>query len=319
MILNGWQKEHHAVISDFLKHLNSATSDFILKGGTSLMMCYNLDRFSENIELDAQRGNENIGSIIDDFCKRNNYLYDVKKDTDTVKKFMIYYTGQYSMPLKVEISYRRKNIDKDEITNKNGIAVYTINNLFYMKSSAYQIKGEIRDLYDICFLCNNYWESLSEGAINALRTFVEYKGIEQFNYIIHMQSDELIDNEKLADDFLKMYDKLGFFYTEEEKYFLVQDKQFKMEKLFPPEYRQGYLRALLDTEKVLQSLELDLQRCKRRITKKILHQALYEIQNNSANLRENIGFLRWNLENERPEWFIPIHKKETMTESNTPS
>ena len=230
MELKDWQKEHQAVISDFLKHLNASTSDFILKGGTSLMMCYNLDGFSEDVDLDAQRGNKNIGSIIDDFCKKNNYFYNVNEDTDTVKRFMIHYTEQYSKPLKVEISYRRKHIGEDEITNINGIEVYTINSLCYMKSSAYQARDKIRDLHDVCFLCNNYLESLSEGAINALRTSVEYKGIEQFDYIIRVQSDELIDSEKIADDFLKMYDKLGLLYTDEEKSSLAQRKQSKSEE-----------------------------------------------------------------------------------------
>lgn len=230
MELKEWQKAHYAVISDFLKLLNAVTSDFILKGDTSLMMCYNFDRFSEDIDLDAQRGNKNIEGIIVEFCKRRNYSYNVNKDTDTVKRFMIHYTEQYSKPLKVEISYRRKHIDKDEITNINGIEVYTINSLCYMKSSAYQARDKIRDLYDVCFLCNNYWESLSEGAVNALRTSVEYKGIEQFDYIIRVQSDELIDKEKLADDFLKMYDKLGLLYTDEERASLAQKKISKSEK-----------------------------------------------------------------------------------------
>lgn len=225
MILKDWQKEHYVVISNFLKYLNTMTSDFVLKGGTSLMMCYNLDRFSEDVDLDAQRGNKSIERIIDDFCKKYNYSYNVNKDTDTVKRFMIHYTEKYNKPLKVEISYRRKDIRNDEIANINGITVYDINSLCYMKSSAYQARDKIRDLYDVCFLCNHYWEELSDGAINTLRASVEYKGIEQFDYIVREQSDELIDKEKLADDFLTMYDKLCLLYTEEEKAVLVPPKQ----------------------------------------------------------------------------------------------
>lgn len=229
MILKNWQKEHYAVISDFLKHLNGITSDFVLKGGTSLMMCYNLDRFSEDIDLDAQRGNKNIKHIVDDYCQKHGYSYNVNKDTDTVKRFMVHYS-EHNKPLKIEISYRRKNISNTEITNINGITVYDIDSLCYMKSSAYQARDKIRDLYDVCFLCNHYWGELSEGAINALRTSVEYKGIEQFDYISREQSDELIDKEKLADDFLTMYDKLGLLYTEEEKAVIVPSKQPKTKK-----------------------------------------------------------------------------------------
>lgn len=230
MLLKGWQKGHYAIISDFLKYLNTITSDFVLKGDTSLMICYNLDRFSEDIDLDAKRRDKDIKSIIDAFCKKYNYTYNVNKNTDTVKRFMIHYTKKHSKPLKVEISYRRKYIEDTEITNINGIEVYTIDSLCYMKSSAYQARDKIRDLYDVCFLCNHYWDSLSDGAINALRTSVEYKGVEQFDYIFREQSDELIDKDKLAEDFLEMYDKLGLLYTDEEKIALSKQEQNKSEK-----------------------------------------------------------------------------------------
>ena len=41
---NNWRDEHYKVISEFLKYLNEKTDEFILKGGTSLLTCYNLDR-----------------------------------------------------------------------------------------------------------------------------------------------------------------------------------------------------------------------------------------------------------------------------------
>ena len=44
------KENHFSVICDFLDYLNNKTSDFILKGGTSLMVCYKLDRFSEDID-----------------------------------------------------------------------------------------------------------------------------------------------------------------------------------------------------------------------------------------------------------------------------
>lgn len=43
---NDWRDKHQNVINEFLNFLNKKTDDFILKGGTSLLICYNLDRFS---------------------------------------------------------------------------------------------------------------------------------------------------------------------------------------------------------------------------------------------------------------------------------
>lgn len=100
-----WKYKHGQVIKEALEYINSKSDDFILKGGTALKQCYGLDRFSEDIDLDSQ--NKNIEKYIKDFCEKHNYKYNVKKDTDTVKRYMINY-GNDSRPLKVEISYRKK-------------------------------------------------------------------------------------------------------------------------------------------------------------------------------------------------------------------
>lgn len=137
-----------------------------------------------------------------------NYTYTIPKDTETTKRFMIQYDNDLKK-LKVEISYRRNNIKEDEYTKIKGITVYKINELCLMKTMAYSGRDRIRDLYDICFICNNYWDKLSEDVKNSLRVAVEYKGIEQFKYIVKDQKNELIYNIKLENDFLKVYDKLG--------------------------------------------------------------------------------------------------------------
>jgi len=53
-----------------------------------------------------------------------------------------------------------------------------------------------------------------------LRSAFEHKGNEQFDYLVREQHDELINDKKLADDFLSMYDKLGLLYDENEKQIL---------------------------------------------------------------------------------------------------
>lgn len=210
---NDWRDEHREIINNFLKFLNKKTDDFILKGGTSLLTCYNLDRFSEDIDLDA-KSKRNISKIVEDFCKQNGYTYTIPKDTDTTKRFMIQYNDMKK--IKVEVSYRKTNISENEFSKINGITVYNINELCLMKSMAYSGRDKIRDLYDICFICNNYWDKLSDDVKNSIRVAIEYKGIEQFEYVIKDQKDELIDNKKLEDDFLKVYDKLGLLFEQEE-------------------------------------------------------------------------------------------------------
>lgn len=220
--MENWRIKHAETIEKFLKYLNRNSDDYILKGGTSLMMCYNLDRFSEDIDLDCVRSKQ-IKTIVNDFCNFEKFTYRIAKDTDTVKRFMINY-GNESKPLKIEVSYRKKVINPDEYTTINGIKVYTIENICAMKVNAYSSRDRIRDLYDLTFICNKYWDALPSLVKNLVSYCVEYKGLEQFDYLIKTQSDELIDNDKLASDFLEMYDRLGLLIDAEEPYYINVSK-----------------------------------------------------------------------------------------------
>ncbi len=46
---NYWRDSHYKAIDNFLKYLNSNTEEIVLKGGTALLACYNLDCFSTDI------------------------------------------------------------------------------------------------------------------------------------------------------------------------------------------------------------------------------------------------------------------------------
>lgn len=212
--MRDWRKQHGQIIISFLKYLNEKTSDFILKGGTALYLCYNLDRFSEDIDLDGRE--KRLTSLVDEYCVKNGYSYRVAKDTATVERCFINY-GNEGRPLKIEASYRRREIPENETEKINGIMVYGIEQLCAMKTGAYAGRDKIRDLYDLAFICNNYYDRLSVQTIALLRGAVEHKGIAQFDFVVRNQPDELIDNDRLAEDFLKMYDRLGLLFDEDER------------------------------------------------------------------------------------------------------
>lgn len=211
---------HYQVMYNLLMYINSLTDDFVLKGGTALLMCYNLSRFSEDIDFNST--NKNIEKYIDEYCRKNNFNFVLSKDTNTTKRFKIHYCNDERY-LKVEVSYRNKYIDKQKVCKINGITVYNINELAIQKTSAYNQRDKIRDLFDICFICNNYWNELSQDTKSMIENAVEYKGIEQYDYITRDQSDELIDNEMLLVDFLKICDKFGLINDEER---LMEQKKF---------------------------------------------------------------------------------------------
>ena len=209
-----WMFKHDEVIVLFLHKLNSISNDFILKGGTALKQCYALDRFSEYIDLDVKK-NKDIIPFIDKFSKDFDYSYRIAKNTDTVKRCFINY-GTNEHPLKIEVSYRYNIIKDKDINNFNGITVYNIDRIAQMKANAYSNRDKIRDLYDLTFICNNYFDKLSDSTINNISDAIICKGLEQFDYLTETQKDPLINEDKLATDFLKMYDKLGLLYDKKE-------------------------------------------------------------------------------------------------------
>lgn len=206
-----WKAMHYEIIKDFMSYLSaSAGNKYILKGGTSLMLCYGLTRFSEDIDLDGF--DNNFFKIVESFikqykCKYPELSYRKAKDTDTVKRVFIHYGN--IKPLKVEVSYRRKQLNTNEVTIINNIVVYNIETILSMKLNAFNHRDKIRDLYDIVFIYTNYKSYINNNLLTMLRDAVEYKGLEQFDYLVKNQRDELIDNDTLATAFLAMYYDLG--------------------------------------------------------------------------------------------------------------
>lgn len=206
--MSDWRQLHGSVIHSFLLYLNSLTSAYVLKGGTALMCCYNLDRFSEDIDLDSN-DKTTILKVVDSFCRCNNFTYRVGKDTDTVKRYFINY-GNVSKPLKIEVSYRLSlNLVRDSICAVNNIIVYSPLHLLQLKLTAFSQRDKVRDLYVVLFLikqnCGIIPDSLKAQVINAF----SYKGIDYVDYLIKTQSDELVLSNRLYSDYVDVLGMLG--------------------------------------------------------------------------------------------------------------
>ena len=254
-------EQHRNVIHDFLRYMNGVTHHYILKGGTSLMECYGLDRMSEDIDLDST-DKETIRTVLEKFCKDRGYSYNVNKDTDTVKRFMVHYQkdeGLEANPLKVEVSYRRREISHDEFCEINGITVYNIDRIASMKENAFASRDKIRDLYDVVFICKRYWDELSGSTRNIIRDGFENKGLEYFDYITATQHDVLIDPDKLGDDLLDVFDRFGLITGKEtEQEILPVNKQAV---LMEEGYKNYVLNSVLPSgNKETDTMELDDQK-----------------------------------------------------------
>lgn len=203
---------HLKVIKDVLRYINAkGDSPFILKGGTALSLYYSLNRFSEDIDLDAPGNLKARGRFFQEikgYCEKMGYNCRVDKNTETTQRAYIDY-GKSDASLKVEVSYRRKEIPESLVRDFNGVRVYCLDEMARLKAAAYSGRDRIRDLYDVTYLCTYKYDELNESARDALRTALEYKDFEQFDYIIASQDDELIDKDQLETMFLQAFDNMG--------------------------------------------------------------------------------------------------------------
>ncbi len=191
-------------MSDFVNYLNSMTKSFILKGDSALRLCYGLTRLTEDIELDALRTEDTIVNIVSGFCMRTGCKYRVARNTKTEKVYMIYCGG--NKPLKVTVSYARQIILNKEITEVNGVVTYTVPVLLSYKLDALEESNRLVDLYDIVFICRNYWDLLTGDLRRNVSNNI-FSDVDFVNDFV-TQNDGSLDINGFVDDFLYVYDSL---------------------------------------------------------------------------------------------------------------
>lgn len=225
-----------AVMKDFLQYLNEQQKNpYILKGGTALMFCYGLDRFSEDLDFDAPRlgsGQGQFFKTVRKYCNSRGYALREAKDTQTTKRAFITYDSPDN-PLKIEVSYRRESIPESSFILKDGIKVYDLDTLALLKANAYIGRDKIRDLYDVSFICTELYSCLREETKNLIGATLAYKDIEQFDYLINTQSDPLIDITVLEDRFLRAFENLGLLVETAENDIIACMQEQKPKGVFP--------------------------------------------------------------------------------------
>lgn len=203
------KKAHQDVMLKFLKYLNQRTNGFILKGGTSLHLCYGLDRFSEDLDFDTERNK--IDSIVKSFCAVYKFHCNEKKNSSYGQRFMIDY-GVNRQLLKIESSilrYRNAKLNNDEIVLIQGIRTYDITSIAQRKLHAFMDRDKIRDMYDVAFIIIKYWERLTKDVQSLFYESLKQKGLQHCQRMIDEQKDDLISEDELGNKVLHAFDKIG--------------------------------------------------------------------------------------------------------------
>ncbi len=225
--MNDWHESHRAVEREFLGFIGS-DSGLVLKGGTALMLCYGLPRFSEDLDFDAAASEISTIARVEAFCRARDYDCHIKKDTDTVQRCTVHYGGV--KPLKIETSYRRAQIDPAEVAVVGGITTYKLPVLAQMKLGAYLGRERLRDLFDVSFIVNEHWDDLPVDVRRSFTYALQAKGLERFDAVLADQEDELVDTDALAEAFLRAYERAGLLSTGQSR---MPDPARKAESAIP--------------------------------------------------------------------------------------
>lgn len=195
------QNEHIQIMQAVMKEIKSLP--LALKGGTALLLCYDLDRFSEDLDLDGRK-KVNIQSKLKSVLNRTTLKYEIRipKDTETVQRLNVYYeTLKSKGKLKIETSYRDGFSDKDTV-EINGIKTYKISKLIEQKISALKNRTTARDLYDVNFLISKYAEHFSSEIKNILLEVAGNITTLESRFRIVFENDDIFAKDVSFDDIL---------------------------------------------------------------------------------------------------------------------
>lgn len=194
--INESEKTHLIVMKYVLNEISKAP--FVFKGGSALLFCYGLNRFSEDLDFDCAKRINPRAYILEAFKVinaqaafiQNNQRFNLlmiktAKDTETTSRFIIGYsfskngTDQFLDTLKLEISHRNELLSTknfENFINKN--KPYNVYKLEYLLENklicigAYPEishgRSQIRDLYDVAFISQHFPKAFSCKQASAL-------------------------------------------------------------------------------------------------------------------------------------------------------
>jgi predicted nucleotidyltransferase component of viral defense system len=146
------------------------STPMVLKGGTALLLCYGLDRFSEDLDFDSPK-KLNLESRLEQALSAGTLRHEITrtKDTATVLRYrVIYAVPEVEGRLKIEISFRDE-IRESTVVSQKGIRTYIPAQLIRQKLGAFCGRTAARDLYDLHFLAARYHDQFDGECLVQLK------------------------------------------------------------------------------------------------------------------------------------------------------
>jgi len=207
MTLNDAQAEHLEVMTAVCLSFYKKGLPMVLKGGTALRLCYNLDRFSEDLDFDCAKAlnlNSAIKEIFTQLGKIKPHLrnptIDITKDTNTVRRYRITYGDGVSLKLETSL---RGTPDDNHLTELNGILTYKIDQLIKQKFGALNGRTAARDLHDVIYLYENFLDHFGGEEMAEIAALYDNQSSILEEYTPAYSEDAILSISDLLDDLSK--------------------------------------------------------------------------------------------------------------------
>ena len=125
------------------------------------------------------------------------------KDTQTVKRYRIIYADDIN--LKLETSLRGTPND-DDLVELNGILTYKIEKLIQQKLRALNGRTAARDLHDVIYLYENFFESFGKGELDEIEALYSNQSSVIDEYNSAYSEDTILSTTDLLDDLGRLID-----------------------------------------------------------------------------------------------------------------
>lgn len=205
---------HFDVMKKVLSNLAQYDKPLILKGGTSLFLCYGFDRFSEDLDFDCStklKLENTLKHSIPAGFKLNEVT--TQKDTDTTSRYRIKYTSPVGpRSLKVEVSHRELAQDTESRTI-HGISVASIGSIINMKLLAAhdgpKLRAKFRDLFDLDYVARHFPAAFSATNAQRLADFSNDVDALSSTYEADFAEDVLVPDGLELDDLVLSLNSLA--------------------------------------------------------------------------------------------------------------
>ncbi len=203
------QQTHVRMMREVLRSVQE--TPLVLKGGTALLLCYGLDRFSEDLDFDAPK-KLNLESRIENALRPITQQLRITrtKDTDTVQRYRIEYeSGSVQGRLKVEVSCRDA-VDETDVLERHGVRTYRAARLIAQKINALENRTTARDLYDVHFLATHFRSEFEPVMVARLLTLTADVNQLEGRFMPAFEEDDLFRDkaEMLSSLILELHDAM---------------------------------------------------------------------------------------------------------------